>query len=170
MSKNDKIPIIGIDWGTIHSCDGIIRNCRVEIIPEANSEKNISSNISFTPKKTLIGTEARNKMRQYPESSIFESKRIIGHKYSNPNVQEYIKRWRMKIIEDAETKKSKYVIKVNNKDKEYFPEDVSSIILQYLKKIAIHYENNENIKNEVITVPAHFNDLQRKETIETAKK
>ena len=76
----------------------------------------------------------------------------------------------MKIIEDAETKKSKYVIKVNNKDKEYFLEDVSSIIFQYLKKIAINYENNENIKKEVITVHAHFNDLQRKETIETAKK
>ena len=85
-------------------------------------------------------------MRQYPESSIFESKRIIGHKYSNPHVQKYIKRWRMKIIEDTEIKKSKYVIKVNNKDKEYFPEDFSSMILQYLKKIAIHYENNENIK------------------------
>ena len=54
---------------------------------------------------------------------------------------------------------------MNNKDKEYFPKDVSSIILQYLKKIAIHYENNENIKKELITVPAHFNDLQRKETI-----
>ena len=59
---------------------------------------------------------------------------------------------------------------MNNKDKEYFPEDVSSIILQYLKKIAIHYENNENIKKELITVPAHFNDLQRKEIIEAAKK
>ena len=59
---------------------------------------------------------------------------------------------------------------MNNKDKEYFPEDVSSIILQYLKKIAIHYENNENIKKELITVPAHFNDFQRKEIIEAAKK
>ena len=62
----------------------------------------------------------------------------------------------MKIIEDAETKKSKYVMKVNNKDKEYFPEDVSSMILQQVKKIAMDYENNENIKKEVITVPVHF--------------
>ena len=62
----------------------------------------------------------------------------------------------MKIIEDAEIKKSKYVIKENNKDKEYFPEDVSSMILQQLKKIAMDYENNENIKKEVITVPVHF--------------
>ena len=72
----------------------------------------------------------------------------------------------MKIIEDAETKKSKDVIKVNNKDKEYFHEDVSSMILQQLKKIAMDYENNENIKKEVITFPAHFSDLQRKGTIE----
>ena len=72
----------------------------------------------------------------------------------------------MKIIEDAEIKKSKYVIKENNKDKEYFPEDVSSMILQQLKKIAMDYENNENIKKEVITFPAHFSDLQRKGTIE----
>ena len=72
----------------------------------------------------------------------------------------------MKIIEDAETKKSKDVIKVNNKDKEYFHEDVSSMILQQVKKIAMDYENNENIKKAVIAVPAHFNDLQRQGTIE----
>ena len=59
---------------------------------------------------------------------------------------------------------------MNNKDKEYFPEEVSSKILEYLKKIAMEYENNQNIKKAVITVPAHFNDLQRQATIEAAKK
>ena len=68
----------------------------------------------------------------------------------------------MKIIEDAETKKSKDVIKVNNKDKEYFHEDVSSMILQQLKKIAMDYEKNENIKKEVITFPVYFSNLKRK--------
>ena len=67
----------------------------------------------------------------------------------------------MKKIEVPKTNKSKYVIKVNNEDKEYFPEDVLSVILQYLKKIAMNYENNENIKKAIITVPAHFNDLKR---------
>ena len=50
---------------------------------------------------------------------------------------------------------------MNNEDKEYFPEDVLSVILQYLKKIAMNYENNENIKKAIITVLAHFNDLKR---------
>ena len=67
----------------------------------------------------------------------------------------------MKKIEDSKNNKSKYVIKVNNEDKEYFPEDVLSVILQYLKKIATNFENNENIKKAIITVPAHFNDLKR---------
>ena len=71
----------------------------------------------------------------------------------------------LKIIEDSKTKKPKYVIKVNKEDKEYFPEDVSSMILEHLKEIAIDYENNKNIKKAIIAVPAHFNDLQRKETI-----
>ena len=67
----------------------------------------------------------------------------------------------MKKNEVPKTNKSKYVIKVNNEDKEYFPEDVLSVILQYLKKIAMNFENNENIKKAIITVPAHFNDLKR---------
>ena len=67
----------------------------------------------------------------------------------------------MKKIEDSKNNKSKYVMKVNNEDKEYFPEDVQSLILQYLKTIATNFENNENIKKVIITVPAHFNDLKR---------
>ena len=67
----------------------------------------------------------------------------------------------MKKIEVPKNNKSKYVIKVNNEDKEYFPEDVQSVILQYLKKIAMNFENNENIKKVIITVSAHFNDLKR---------
>ena len=67
----------------------------------------------------------------------------------------------MKKIEVPKTNKSKYVIKVNNEDKEYFPEDVLSVILQYLKTIAMNFENNENNKKAIITVLAHFNDLKR---------
>ena len=107
-------------------------------------------------------------MRQYPESYIFESKRLIGHKHSNPHVQEYIKRWRMKIIEDAETKKSKYVVKVKDKISEYFPEKASTMILKYLKKTEI-YNSNKEIKRAVITIPAHFNNLQRQAIIEASK-
>ena len=78
MSKNDKGQIIGIDLGTIFSCVGIMRNDRVDIVPEANTRKNIKpSTVCFIPTKILIGIAARNKMRQFPESSMFESQRLI---------------------------------------------------------------------------------------------
>ncbi len=84
-SKEDHGQIIGIDLGTIFSCVGIMRNGRVDIIPEANlRNKIISSTVCFTPTKTLIGTAARNKMRQFPESSMFKNKRLLGDKFSNP--------------------------------------------------------------------------------------
>ena len=121
-AKEDQGPIIGIDLGTIFSCVGMMRDGRVEIVPESNSGKNIiPSTVCFTPTKTLIGTAARNKMRQFPESFMFESKRLLGHKYSNPCVQRDIERWPVKIIEDTKTKKPKYVVKVKDKISEYFP-------------------------------------------------
>ena len=76
-----------------------MRNYRVDIVPEDTTGKNtIPSTICFTRIKILIGTAARNKMRLFPESSMFESKRLIGHKYSNPNVKKDIERWPIKII------------------------------------------------------------------------
>ena len=60
MFKNDNGPIIGIDLGTIQSCVGIMRNGRVDIVPEANAAKNIiPSTVCFTPKKILIGRVSR---------------------------------------------------------------------------------------------------------------
>ena len=109
-------------------------------------------------------------MRQFPESSMFKSKRLLGDKYSNPNVHKDIERWPIKIIEDPKTKKPKYVVKVKDKISEYFPEEASTMILEYLKKQTEIYNSNKEIKKAVITVPAHFNNLQRQATIEAANK
>ena len=58
-------------------------------------------------------------------------------------------------------KKSKYVVKVKDKISEYFPEKASTIILEYLKKQAEIYKSNKEIKRVLITIPAHFSNLQR---------
>ena len=169
MEKEKEI-ILGIDLGTIYSCVGIIKNGDVIILTdEVSNDRIIPSVVCCDENECVIVKTAKNFIIQYPESSLYESKRLIGLKYSNPHVQKDIKLMEpLKIIEKNE--KPKYLIKVNNEDKEYFPEEVSSMILQYLKKIAIDYENNENIKRAIITVPAHFNDLQRQATIEAANK
>ena len=168
--KEEKEAIIGIDLGTKFSCVGIMREGRVEIVPEVNSGgKIIPSIIGFFPEK-CIGKVASEHLLEYIKSIMYDSKRLIGHKFSNENVQNDISHWPIKITEDPKTKKPQYVIKVDNEERKYFPEEVSSMILEYLKEQAEIYNGNKEIKKAVITVPAHFNNLQRKATIEAANK
>ena len=164
-------PVIGIDLGTIYSCVGILRNNQVEIIPDnADGRTIISSIVCYKDDQFLIGESARYNMTEYYKTTMFESKRLLGYKFNNKKVQNDIKNWPNKIIEDPNTKKPQYVIEVNGKEQKYFPEEVSSMILAYLKKFAEVYEGGKTIKYTVITVPAHFNNLQRKATIEAAEK
>ena len=159
-----KEPIIGIDLGTINSCAGIMRENNVEIIPDNEGKRIIPSIVCYKDGEWLCGKLAKNNMIEYGESTMLESKRLIGLKYTNYNVQKNIKNWIVKIIEDSKTKKPQYVIKEENEEKKYFPEEVSSIILKYIKKYSEIYENNK-IKKAIITVPDYFNNNQRKEII-----
>ena len=65
--------------------------------------------------------------------------------------------------------KNQNIVKVKDKISEYFPEKASTIILEYLKKQEEIYNSNKEIKKAVITVPAHFNNLQRQAIIEASK-
>ena len=163
--------IIGIDLGTIYSCVGILRNNQVFIIPDnADGKTIIPSIVCYKDDQFLIGASAKYNMTQCYKTTMFESKRLLGFKYIHKKVQNDIKNWPNKIIEDPITKKPQYVIEVNKKEEKYFPEDVSSMILKYIKKFAEVYEGEKEIKYAVITVPVHFNNLQRKATIEAAEK
>ena len=169
-NKKEDEPIIGIDLGTTYSCVAIMRNGEVDIIPdEGTGAKLIPSIVSFRNNECLIGTRGKNNFIESPESTMFESKRLIGHNFKLKQVQEDIKNWPVKVIEDKKTGKPQYVIKIGNEEKKYYPEDVASMILKYIKKYAESFENKE-IKKAIITVPAHFNNLQRDATIEARKK
>ena len=169
-NENKNEPIIGIDLGTTNSCVAINRNGNIEIVADGtNGNRIIASMVCFkSNSECLIGNTAKNNMLQYSQSTIFDSKRLIGLKYDNPDVQKDIKNWPFKVIKDEKTGKPKYIIKIGNEEKEYFPENIASIILNYLKTNAETYINKE-IKKVVIGVPANFNTLQRKATIEAAE-
>ena len=171
-NENKDEPIIGIDLGTTHSCVSIMKNGKVEIIEDkASGEKRIPSMVCFKKNgELLVGSSAKNNMAEYPASTIFDSKRLIGLKFKNPSVQNDIKNWPFKVIEDEKTKKPKYIIKVGDKEKEYFPDDIAAIILDYIKKYAEKSIEGKPIKNAIITVPANFENSQRLMTIEAAKK
>ena len=109
-------------------------------------------------------------MIEYYNSIIFDNKRLIGHKFSYTNIKKEMENLPMKIIEDEKTGYPLYLIKINNEELKFSPEDISSFILKYLKNYSEIYEGNKKIENVIITVPAHFNNLQRQSTINSAKK
>ena len=169
--KSENELWMGIDLGTIYSCIGIIRKGQIETVADkADGSRIIPSMVCYKDDQWLYGNSAKNNMTEYYKTTMFESKRLLGLKFSNKKVQNDIKNWPNKIIEDQVTKKPQYVIEINGKEEKFFPEDVSSMILKYLKEFAQVYESGKTIKYAVITVPAHFNNLQRAATIEAAEK
>ena len=157
---------IGIDLGTTYSSVSVWKNEKFELIPNEMGKFSTPSMVAFTEKEIKIGDTAKNQIMRNYENTIFDSKRLIGRKYSEKQVQENKKFWPFKVIND---KNDRPIIEVNYKGKSTFsPEEISSMILKNLKKNAEDYLGKE-VKDSIITVPANFNDSQRQSTINAAK-
>ena len=79
--------VIGIDLGTTYSCVGIYRKGQVEIIPNEQGNRITPSYVAWDDKERMIGDAAKNQATINPERTIFDVKRLIGRKYSDPTVQ-----------------------------------------------------------------------------------
>ena len=176
----DKIDyIIGIDFGTTNSSSAMFINNKLEVIPDQVTGKRIIPSVVcyMENNQLLVGNVSEEQQVKYSQSTIFQSKRYIGHKFDDQEVLYDVvhKRMYVKITEDKKTKKAMYVLKIENeKDKTKFPEDVASEIIKYIKQSAEKYLYNKLhkqiiIKNAVITVPAHFNDYRIDTVIEAFK-
>ncbi len=166
---NEEEPIIGIDLGTTNCCAAIFNKNMITIIEDKGGKRTIPSLITIKNKEIIFGHAAKNLMYSNSENTIKDSKRLIGRFFKDPEVQKVIKYLPINIIEDPFTKKPQFVIKKNENEEYYYPIDVSSLILEEIKKVAQSRIGKE-IKKAVITVPAHFNNAQREETKEAAKK
>lgn len=157
----DKKYSIGIDLGTTYSCVGIYMNDRVEIIANDQGNRTTASYVAFTDDERLIGDSAKYQSAINPENTLFDAKRLIGRKYDDPAIQDDLKNWPFKVI----NKNGKIYMKANYKgeDKEFLPEEISSMVLTKMKEIAELYLGQE-VKDVVITCPAYFNDAQRNAT------
>jgi L1 cell adhesion molecule like protein len=126
-------------------------------------------------KDILIGENAVNNLKQYINSTIFESKRLLGHNFDDNEIKEDIKNSNVDIINDNNNK-PQYVLKINNNGiKKIYPEEVSKQILNYFKENAKKFielktkEKNVKIEKAVITIPHHFNENRRKLTEKIGK-
>jgi L1 cell adhesion molecule like protein len=153
---------IGIDLGTTYSCVGIWQNDRVEIIANDQGNRTTPSYVAFNSTERLIGDAAKNQVSSNPVNTVFDAKRLIGRKISDGAVQSDMKHWPFKVKGDEN---GKPIIEVSYKEenKEFSPEEISSMILVKMKEISEAYIGKD-VKNAVITVPAYFNDAQRQAT------
>lgn len=157
---------IGIDLGTTYSCVGVWIKDKVEIIANDQGNRTTPSYVGFTENERLIGDGAKNQVSMNPENTIYDAKRLIGRKYDEPEIQKDIKHWGFKIINKEN--KPNIKVNVNNEEKIFTPEEISSMVLTKMKQIAEDYLG-EKVTKAVITVPAYFNDGQRQATKDAGK-
>ena len=160
QTQNNEV-CIGIDLGTTYSCVGYWKDNRVEIIANDQGNRTTPSFVAFTDKERLLGDAAKNQAASNPENTVYDAKRLIGRNYNDKILQEDKKL----LSYELRDKGGKPMIKVDYKgeEKNYSPEEISSMILVKMKEIAESYLGKD-VKNAVITVPAYFNDAQRQAT------
>ena len=159
---NDEY-ILGIDLGTTYTCVGVMRNDKIEIIPNILGKRLTPSCVSFTETETLIGNAAKNKSISNLKNTIYCVKRIIGRNFSDPIVQNDIKLFPFKVIKNSKTNKPLIQIENKNEKKDYYPEQISSMILKHVKKYSEEFLGKK-VNKAVISVPAYFNESQKKAT------
>ncbi|XP_021830912.1 heat shock cognate 70 kDa protein-like [Prunus avium] len=155
---------IGIDLGTTYSRVAVWHKDHVEVILNDHGNRKTASYVAFTDtdETNLVGDAAFNQVVRNTPNSIFDTKRLIGRRFSDASVQSDVKLWPFKVIEGPGDKPL-IVVTHNGQEKQYSAEDISSMVLVKMRKIAETYLGS-TVKNAVITVPAYFNDSQRRAT------
>ncbi len=155
--------ILGIDLGTTNSAMAVIQGGKPEIIENKEGSRTTPSMVAVSKNgERLVGLLAKRQAVTNPENTLFSIKRLIGRSFDDKEVQEDLKLMPYKIVKDNGG------VKVKMGDKEYTPREISAMVLQKLKADA-EEKLGEKIEEAVITVPAYFDDSQRKATKEAGE-
>lgn len=156
--------ILGIDLGTTNSAMAIIEGGEPAIIENKEGVRTTPSIVAISKtNERLAGLLAKRQAVTNPKNTIFGIKRYVGHRFEDAEIQKDEKTAPFDI-----SKGSDGGVLVKLGDKEYRPEEISAMILQKLKNDA-EERLGEKITEAVITVPAYFNDSQRKATKDAGK-
>ena len=151
--------VLGIDFGTSFSSVSLYFNGQIKVVQDENGNTNIPSVVCFRENEK-VGAGANFLRTKYPKNTIYEIKRVVGCRYDDAVVQHLKNVWQFNLVEASEHR-IQVEFYVNDKRRRYFPEYVISKILNYLVKLA-EGTTGEKYEKAVITVPANFNDTQRK--------
>ena len=154
--------IIGIDLGTTNSCVSVMVGGEPVVIQNAEGMRTTPSMIGFLKTgERVVGQPAKRQAVTNPDKTIYSIKRFMGRMFNEVNNE--IEQVPYKVVKG---KNNTAAVKID--DKEYTPQELSAMILQKMKQTAEDYLG-EKVVEAVITVPAYFNDSQRKATKEAGE-
>ena len=149
--------IIGIDLGTTNSCVAILENNKPRVIENNEGARTTPSIVAYGD-EILVGAPAKRQAVTNPKRTIYASKRLIGRKFDEKEVQKDIELMPFQIVKNTN---GDAWVQVD--DKKLAPPQISAEVLKKMKKTAEDYLGYE-VTQAVITVPAYFNDSQRQAT------
>lgn len=156
--------VIGIDLGTTNSCVAYMEGKEGRVIYNLEGMPTTPSVVSFTSSgEELIGNLALRQSIINPENTVFAVKRLMGKKLNSESVQETSRKIPYRLTEALNGD-----VMIDLSSKLVSPQEISSMIIKYLKKCAESYFG-EKVEETIITVPAHFNDHQRQATKDAAQ-
>ncbi len=153
---------IGIDLGTTNSCVAVMEGGEPTVLENAEGGRTTPSVVAFTESDDrLVGTVAKRQAVMNPENTIFSIKRFMGRKEAEVKEEETIVPYKVVAGPNGD-------VRIEARDKQYSPPEISAMILQKLKTDA-EAKLGETVDSAVITVPAYFNDDQRQATKDAGK-
>ena len=155
--------IIGIDLGTTNSCVALMEGKSSKVIENTEGARTTPSVVAYSDSEILVGAPAKRQAVSNSKNTIFASKRLIGRTFDGDSVQKDIKTLPYEIVK---ADNGDAWVKANNK--KYSPSEISANVLRKMKETAEKYLGQE-VTKAVITVPAYFNDSQRKATKDAGK-
>jgi len=155
--------IIGIDLGTTNSCVSVMEGNEPIVIQNSEGGRTTPSVVAFSKDgERLVGAPAKRQAITNPQKTVSSIKRFMGRMYNE--VEEEIGQVSYKVVKSEDDGTARVQID----DRKYAPQEISAMILQKMKQTAEEYLG-EKVTEAVITVPAYFNDAQRKATQEAGK-
>ncbi len=156
--------IIGIDLGTTNSCVAVMEGGKPTVIPNSEGGRTTPSVVGFTKDgEILVGQLAKHQLVTNPHNTVYSVKRFMGRKVNEVKTEE--SEISFKIKADS---KGEVVIEIPNQKKDFTPQEISGFILKKMKETAEEYLGTK-VDKAVITVPAYFNDAQRRATKDAGK-